>query len=209
MEGRAAISAICAISKEGIVGATVSVQEGNGAVIAYNTITNGRFCCSDAYNPGLNTPIPIPSGGVGNYARSWWKHWSLNISGTFTQVNNIKVFCDGTIGWNFGTGGKVQVGIRDAGDNGCPEGSYERAAGSASTGYDIDDGTNGHDYYKAQTATPADIESYTNGAELTLDSSTYTSADNTDSLVAQLLIDGDSTLGAQNTETITYEYDEI
>ena len=189
--------------------ATVTVKEGNGGAIAYTTVTAARFCCADAPAPGLDTPIPIPSGGVGNYARSWWKHWALDLAGSFTQIDNIKIFCDGTIGWNFGTGGKVQVGIRDAGDNGCPEASYEQAAGSSSTGYDIDDGTNGHDYYKAQTATPADIESYTDGSELVIDSAAYTAADQTDGLVAQCIIDGDATLGEQIDETITFEYDEI
>lgn len=189
--------------------ATLTVVEGNGAAITYNTVTSARFNCSDSYNPGLNTPIPIPSGGVGNLARSWWKHFALNMAGSFTQIDNIKVFCDGAIGWTFGTSGKIQVGIRDSGDNGCPEANYEQAAGSSSTGYDIDDGTNGHDRYKDQTATPANIEDYTDGAELSLDTDSYTAAAKSKMLVCQLVIDGDATLGAQAAETITFECDEI
>ena len=141
--------------------------------------------------------------------RSWWKSWTLDMSGSFTQIDNIKIFTDGAIGWNYGTGGKVQIGIRDAGDNGCPIASYERAAGSTATGYDLDDAANGHDYYKDQTASPADISDYTDGAELVIDSDAYTGADKSKLIVTQLIVDGDATLGAQVAETITIEYDEI
>ena len=189
--------------------ATVTVKESNGASVTYNTVTAARFNCADAYNPLLTNPIPIPSGGVGNYAYSYWKHFALDLAGTFTQIDNIKIFCDGAIGWTFGTGGAVLVGIRDSGDNGCPEGSYDQATGDTTSGDYMDDGTNGHAYYKDQTATPADIESYTDGAELTVDTTAYTSADQTDGLVCQLKIDGDSTLGDQTDETLTWEYDEI
>ena len=133
----------------------------------------------------------------------------MYFSGSFTQIDNIKVYTDGALGWTVGTSGLIQVGVRDAGDNGCPIANYERAAGSSSTGYDIDDAANGHDYFKDQTATPADLFDYTDGAELTLDTAAYDAEGRSDLLVCQLVVDGDGTLGAQAAETITFEYDEI
>ena len=185
------------------------IQEGNGASITYTTQSSARFNCSDAHTPVLTYPNAIPTGGAGNLMRSWWKSFCLYMSGSFTQIDNIKVYTDGTLGWTVGTSGLIQVGVRDAGDNGCPIASYEQAAGSSSTGYDIDDGSNGHDYYKDQTAPPADLFDYTDGAELELDTDAYTSEDRSKLLVCQLVVDGDSTLGAQSAETITFEYDEI
>jgi len=189
--------------------ATVTVVEANGAGPSYNTVTSPRLCVADSYNPGLDDPIPIPSGGAGNYAYSFWKHFFLNLADSFTRINNVKFYCDGTIGWNFGTGGVLYVGVRDSGDNGCPEGSYEQAAGDGTDGYSMVDGTNGHDYYKGQSPGEANIEDYTDGSELEVDTTNHESAERTYGVVLQLKIDGDSTLGVQTDETLTWEYDEI
>ena len=186
--------------------ATTTIYEGNGASISYTLITNGRFNCSDAHTPVLDTPNKVATSGL---MQSWWKSWALDMAGSFTQIDNISVYCDGAIGWTFGTGGKVQVGLRDSGDNGCPEVSYQQAAGSAATGYAIDVAVNGHAYYLGQSPVTADIEDYTSGSELELDTDAYTTADKSKLLVAQLVIDDDATAGAQAAETITFAYDEI
>ena len=94
-----------------------------------NDGTDVRYCTTDAYNPGSNYPCVVPSSGT-NY--SYWKHHYLNISGTFTKVNNIRWYTDGTIGWTCGTDGGLFVGIRDSGDNGVPmPTNYEVATGTA------------------------------------------------------------------------------
>jgi len=187
--------------------ATINVEEWTGVTPDKNTITSARYCTEDNHNPGTDNPCVVPSSGF-NY--SYWKHHALAISGTFTKVNNIRWYTDGTIGWTLGTDGKLLVGIRDAGDNGCPEASYEQSAGTqGTTGYYMDDGTNGHDYYKDQTAEPADATDYTSASPLTIDSTDYTTADSADAVVTQVKIDDDATQGDQDNETFTFIYDEI
>ena len=188
--------------------ATVNVVEGNGATVTWTTITSARYCTSDTYNPGTNYPCVIPSSG---YNYSYWKHHALSISGTFTQVSNIKWYTDGTIGWTLGTGGEVRVGIRDTGDNGCPPANYQQATGTqGTTGYAIEDATNGHAYYNTQTTPTAPVTNYTSASPLTVDSNTYTSATTaTYAVVTQVKIASDATQGAQSAETFTFRYDEI
>ena len=184
--------------------ATVDVQEANGAGPSYNTVTSARFCTSDDYNPGSNNPIPIPPSGV-NY--SYWKHLCLQFTGTFTQVSNIRHYCDGTIGWTLGTSGAVRRGNRDSGDHGCPSGSYDQATGTpGTTGDDIET----HTYYSGQTTKSANITGDTSGSPATIDSNTYTTPnDRCYFIVLQVTVDNDATQGAQTPETFTWLYDEI
>jgi len=188
--------------------ATVEVVEGNGATPTWTVITSARYCTSDTYNPGTNYPCVVPSSGQ-NY--SYWKHHALKLSGTFTKITNIKWYTDGTISWDLGTNGKVVVGIRDSGDNGCPPASYDQATGTeGTTGDYMADSTNGHSYYKDQTASPADVTNYTSSSPLDVDSTEYTSAtDATKAVVTQVIIDTDATQGAKSAETFTFRYDEI
>lgn len=188
--------------------ATVNVVEGNGSGPTWSTVTAARYCTTDSYNPGTANPCVVPSSGT-NY--SYWKHHALGLSGTFTKINNIRWYTDGTIGWTLGTGGKIVVGIRDTGDNGCPPASYDQATGTVgTTGYYMDDATNGHTYYKDQTATPADVTTYTSGSPLTVDTSDYTTTTTaTNAVVTQVLIDSDATQGEQADETFTFVYDEV
>ena len=152
-------------------------------------------------------PIPIAASGL---SYSFWKHICLDITGgTFTQIDNVLFWCDGSIDWDMGTGGSVQVGQRDAGDHGCPTASYEQATGDGTDGYDIADDTNGHDYFKDQTADVANVEDYTSGGKMTVDSGAHTIAENTKGVVIQVIIDDDATQGEQANETLTWSYDEI
>ena len=70
---------------------------------------------TDQGTPQITYPIPIPAAGF-NY--SYWKHVCLGVTGTFTSVSNIRHYCDGAIGWNFGTAGELRRGNRDSGDKG-------------------------------------------------------------------------------------------
>jgi hypothetical protein len=200
--------------------ATVQIYEANGGTDGTpgtktrvdgqtaNDGTDVRFCTADAYNDVAAHPCIIPSSG--DYY-SYWKHLYLNISGSFTTVNNINFYTDGTIGWACGTDGGLFVGVRDAGDNGAPmDTEYDVSTGtSGTTGDWMDHGTNGHGYYKDQALTPATASDYTSGSELLIDSADYSAADDSDAAVLQVRIHDDATRGTQTDETIYFVYDEI
>ncbi len=180
----------------------------DGQNLGDGTATDVRFCAADAYNDVAANPCIIPLSGD-NY--SYWKHLYLNISGTFTTVNNVNVYSDGTIGWACGTGGGLYVGVRDVGDNGAPmDLEYDVATGTAGTTGDwMDDVTNGHGYYKDETATPASMADYTSGSSLVIDSTDYSVADDSDAAVLQVRIHDEATIGVQSDEIIYFSYDEI
>jgi len=147
--------------------ADVVVQEMNGAGPSYTTRgtaagSTARYCTDDNAAPGLNNPIPIPDAGF-NY--SYWKSHTLEISGTaFTQVSNVQWYSEGTPTWTFGSGGEVRVGVRDAGDHGCPNGSYDQASGTVgSSGTPIEQASDGHAYYFAAVSWRVDDSPYFGG----------------------------------------------
>ena len=187
--------------------ATVEIQEGNGSGPTWTAVTSARYCTDDDYNPGTNNPIPIPTSGF-NY--SYWKSHCLAITGgTFTQISNIQWY-PSDFSWTLGTNGEVRVGQRDSGDHGCPDASYQQAAGTTgTTGYAIEDGTNGHAYYKDQTTPVASITTYSSSSKMTVDSGTYTSTGRTKHIVTQVKVDTDATQGEQPDITYTFTWDEI
>lgn len=184
---------------DGTPGATTRV-DGQGV----NAGTDVRFCTADAYNDVAAHPCVVPTSGF-NY--SYWKHISLGISGTFTTINNICAYTDGTIGWTTGTSGGLYVGTRTTGDNGVPmNASYEIATGTA--------GTSGNsmltDHARCATGGSVALASnYTSGASLLLDSTNYSAADESNALLVQCKIATDSTQGDQSSENISFTYDEI
>jgi hypothetical protein len=194
--------------------ATVSVQEYNGAAPGVATvITQGRYCTSDTYNPGLSNPCVVPTSGL-NY--SYWKTHNIAFSGTFTQISNIRWYTSGSIAttWALGTDGYLAVGIKSTGDNGLPIASYEVAAGTLGTsGTWMDTSSSvGHSYYRTGSsnyAAPADADDYTSASTLLIDSGPYTSAGASKCVVTQVVIDTDATQGDKANETLTYRYDEI
>ena len=184
--------------------ATAEVQEANGAGPAYNAITNARFSTSDVYNPGTSNPLPIPAAGL---TLSYWKSICLQFTGTFTSIDNIRHYCDGSLVWALGTSGGMVRGNRDAGDHGCPPGSYDQATGTpGTTGDDVET----HSFYSGQTTKSADLESDVAPNGATIDSNAYTSADDRCYFVVlQMIVDTDATQGTLATETFTWKYDEI
>lgn len=193
--------------------ATVAIKEANGAGPSLTTITQGRYCTTDAYNPGDTYPCVVPSAGF-NY--SYWKHHCLAISGTYTSVSNIRWYTSGSVAsnWALGTGGRLLVGIRDTPTlgNGCPAGDYDQATGTAGTSGDyMKDSTNGHAYYKGQTADPADADTFTSASPLEVDLNTYgpSATENSYYVVTQVMIASDATQGDKPNETFTFRYDEI
>jgi hypothetical protein len=191
--------------------ATVAVEYWNGGTDGSPNKTSAstfRFRSDDSPATIDNTnPLIVPDSGL-NY--SYWSHIALAISGTFTEVSNIRFYSDGTINWTLGTDGVVNRGNRDSGDNGVAEADYEVATGtSGETGDAIDDGTNGHSYYNGQTTPVSDVTSDTSASPATIDSSTYSTSSSTKAVVLQTIIDTDATQGTQASETFTFLYDEI
>lgn len=193
--------------------ATVTVQEITGAAGSktYTSITNRvrLFTSDQATNqstPQTTYPVPIPAA---SYNYSYWKAICLDLAGSGFTITNVRHYSDGAIGWNFGTGGELRRGNRDAGDKGCPDASYEQAAGTeGTTGYSIEDASNGHTYYKSQTTPTADVASDTSGSPATIDSGTHTTAEKTKHVVLQVKVASDATQGTQTAETLTWKYDE-
>ncbi len=154
-----------------------------------------------------NNPIPIPAAGF-NY--SFWVHLALAYSGTFTQIDNLRWFTDGTIGWTLGTAGEVRRGNRDSGDHGCDELDYDIATGTIGTsGDDIDDGVNGHGFYEGETVATIDVEGDISGAPATIQTGPVTAVESSHAVVLQVKVDTDATQGTQSQETFTFRYDEI
>lgn len=193
--------------------ATVVVHEANGVTPSFTVISvgsPGRFQTKDQNAQG-DYPVQIAASGV-NF--SYWKHFCLDLSGSFTTINNVRLFCDGSLFATMGTDGGVFVGKRDAGDHGCPQGSYEEATGAGhiegETGPGFDDNTNGHAYYKAQTANGENMENYNaSGTSILIDSTDHTSAEKTKFAVLEARVDDDATQGEKADETFTFRYDEI
>jgi len=190
--------------------ATVVVKELNGTGPTLTTVTAIRFCTKDMYNPALTYPIPIPDSGL---AYSYWKTICLALSGSFTKINNIRFYSDSAIGWNCGTNGGLFVCTKTTGDKGVTEANYAQALGTeGESGYDVDDVTNGHGYYKTGTsnhASPVSAATLTSGSPLTVDTGDHVTAENTKGVVAQVIVADDATQGDQADETLVFKYDEI
>jgi len=189
--------------------ATATVKEANGAGPTLSTITNARFCTADAYDDGTSNPIVIPSAGF-NY--SYWKHICLEMTGTFTSIENFYLYSDGSFGtWTWGTSGEMRVGARDSGDFGCPSGSYDQASGTpGTTGDDLE---TGHTYYSGQTNKSDPITDYTSGSKCQIDTTTSITVSGNSCYYAVLQVKVDTVAngaspGQQDSETLTWTYDE-
>jgi len=195
--------------------ATVGVYQAtggsDGAPANENEITTStRLQTKDQFDPNdINYPIPIPTSGF-NY--SYWIHVYLKITGgTFTKINNVKFWSDGSIGWTFGTNGELRIGNRDSGDIGCPmDSEYDVATGTeGESGDAIEDATNGHDYYNGQTTPTKNVEEWTSSNKATVDSTDHTTTGKCKAVVLQVKVASDATQGEQTDETLYFSYDEI
>lgn len=165
---------------------------------ASSVISNLRFNAEDTNDQDLASPLVIPISGT---IYSFWKQIYLQCTtAPDTQVNNVKIFSDGSLGW--GAGVVVQVG----------DGSQIKNSG-ASTGYDVADAqeimTN-HSDVSSETS----LFTFTSGSPRAVSISEAASIINainetTDYLVLQTDVDATATPATKPTETITYQYDEI
>lgn len=193
---------------------TVNMQQAvggsDGSPGSYSNVTaNTRLQTKDQFAPAdTSYPIPIPTS---RFKYSYWIHVCLDLSGAFTTINNVRFYSDDTIGWNFGAGGELRRGNRDSGDHGCPMPTeYDVATGTeADTGDNIEDGTNGHNYYNAQTTPTANVASDTEASPALIDSIDHTAAGKTKAVVLQCKVANDAVQGEQADETLSFKYDKI
>ncbi len=186
--------------------ATATVMSWNAGTDGTPTIAsvpagppNVRFKDADSNTVDTSDPVVIE----GSVKFCFWKHIALQFTGTYTQVDNIRHYTDGTIGWTLGTAGEARRGNRDTGDHGVVDTSYEIADGK-------DDIEVGHTFYSGQTVKSALLSGDTSGAPATIDSTAYTAPpDDTKAVVMQVKVDTDAVAGDQADETFTWLYDEI
>jgi len=157
-------------------------------------------------------PIPIPAAG---FSYSYWLTGYLKITGgTFTKINNIQLWSDGDVTWEFGTNGELRIGNRDAGDIGFTmDGEYEVATGvEGESGDEIEHATNGHSFYSGQTVKTKNIEDWVTGTKAVIDSGDHTIAEMCKAFLLQTKVDtaaNGAVQGEQADETIYLSYDEI
>lgn len=195
--------------------ATVYEINGNPGVKTSLASKVARFCTQDTAEPNLNNPCKIPASGFYN---SFRKHWTLGITGDFTQVRDIYVHGDGNFADDWGldseNGGRFEIGKRDEGDNGCPidaalhgENDYAVATGTVGiTGHSIGDPTNGHPYYKSQSTPVVDFDTCTSEVPLLVDSGPYTDDFYSKAMVGCLKIPPTATYGPKSPKSIVWTY---
>jgi hypothetical protein len=161
--------------------ATVQIIEKNGAGGTGTDKTSGTIRFKNADNATVDTSNPMVKPGAGtDYSFEKWLR--LNVTGgTYTEISNIKAYCDGAV--SFGTG--VTVYAKAVASYATP------AEATATTGY-------------------ADISTYTSGAPLSLGAGPYTSTgEKGDHLVMMMTVGTTATGGLTPTETLTIGWDEI
>ena len=173
-----------------------TVERGTGAGPSWATVTNVRLRTDDTNTQDLTNPVPI----AGALKRSYWGNIRLEFSGTFSQLDNIRHFSDGSIDFTHGTAGALQC---NSTPGGVTDGQYDQATGTpGDTGDEL---VATHSNVSAKT----DIENHTTGSPLTVDAGPYSSAGNTNHICVQEDVDTDATQGLQTAETLTFRGDEI
>lgn len=161
--------------------ATVQIVEKTGAGGTQTDKTSGTIRFKNADNATVDTSNPMVKPGAGtDYSFEKWVR--LNVSGgTYTEITNIKAYCDGAV--SFGTGVTV----------------YAKAVTAYATPAEAT-GTAGY----------ADISTYTSGSALTLGAGPYTSTgEKADHLVMMMGVGTTASGGLTPTETLTIAWDEI
>ena len=196
--------------------ATMAIQQWTTGTPTKTTVTTPRLSTMDSAAPGTSNPIPIPAASF-NY--SFWASFFLTCTAfnQATLINNHKFYSDGSIGWNYGSGGGLLVGQKSTADKGVPTANYATATGTVgTTGYYLDDVTNGYTFYKSGSANysaPVGAGTLTSGSPMQVDATTQLSTTgNFYGVVLQCKVDtaaNGSVRGAQAAETLTFVYDEV
>jgi len=160
--------------------ATVIINEKNGAGEVSSDKTGGtiRFKNVDNAVVDTNNPLVIPATGSDWSFEKWLR---LNVSGTFTEISNLKFYMDGAN--NFGTG--INSWVKTAASYVTP------VEGTSSAG-------------------SLDTFSYTSAAPLNLGAGPYTIAGDIGSYLVMLMeVQSTATQGVLSAETLTIAYDEL
>ena len=163
---------------------------------------NLRFKAADNNVQDSNNPLTIP--GAGNY-HSRWKHIYLKCTtlNDLDYINNVKFYCDGTIGWDANV--TLYVGTN------TPEKNSGSSAGYEVANVDDEDMVTSHAHVSGQ----ADIETYYDGdnalaVSISEGSSQIDALNETsDYVVLQVDVAAGASPGAQSAETLTFQYDEV
>ncbi len=189
----------------------VVIGEYNGSPKVFTSLANkiARFNTADVAEPGLSNPCKIPV--APNVYHPFRKSFGAHISGDFNQVTNLTTNGDGNFANDWGmdanNGGKVVIGARDTGDNGCPLDEYAVATGQVGvTGHSIGDPVNGHPYYKSQSLPTKDFDTCTPNAPLLIDAGPYTAEFYSKIWVMSADIVATSAYGAKSPKAITLGY---
>lgn len=159
--------------------ATMLVREKNGAGETATDKTSGtiRMKNADDATVDTNNRMVVPTSGSDFSFEKWLR---LNVAGTFTDIQNLNFYTDGTSG--FGTG--VNLWVKAVASFATP------AEATATAGY-------------------TDAFTYTSGSPLSLGAGPYTSAADIGSyLVAMLEVQSTASQGSLTAETMTFSYDE-
>ena len=162
------------------------------------SVTNLRFNAEDTNDQDLASPIIIPGAGT---EYSYWKQLYLECTtAPDTQVDNVKIYSDGTLGW--GTGSTVKIGDELPVHN-----------SGATTGYDV---ANAQEVMTNHTdiTGSTDLFSFTSGSPKTVSISEAGSIINaigetSNYIVLQLEVASTASAGTKAAETITWQYDEV
>lgn len=192
--------------------ATVAVifdNQGSNGAPANNTNITGlgppelRFKTADNATIDTINPIPIPTSGT---KYSYWKQIYLEVTGgTFTQIDNVKIYSDGS---NFGTGITLNVGDETPTHNSGSDAGYEVATGTP------DD--TGDEVVATHTGITGvtNMFSFTGGSPKSVSISEAggvinATGESTDYVVLQVAVLNTATAGDLPDETLTFQYDEI
>lgn len=155
---------------------------------------NNRHRVDDSVaQSGAGNALPVPETGQMTY--SFWQHYRLYVDGgTFTLVNNVIAWSDGTSGHPATV--STVAGIAT---------DYQQAGGTVGvSGIELTQAN--HPYL---TGTPVDIFSFTSGSPADLNGSVSTAPANLgDFLVTQVQVEPTAPVGAIPTESLWISWDE-
>lgn len=178
--------------------ATVSTRELNGAGPTPTTVTTIYHQTVDQSAQDVTNILMRPLAG-NKY--SYWKTIYLNcVTTPVTQINNVKIWSDGSVGW-----ADITYNI---GDETLILGDYEQATGTAgSTGDYLLDGVDGHGGITGVT----NIETYAaegSGKTITGSISNPNVGQISNLVILQLTIGTSAVAGTLASEPLTWGYDE-
>ena len=163
------------------------------------SVTNLRFNAEDTNDQDTASPVIKPA--TPGVVFSFWKQLYMKATtGPDTQVDNVKLFTDGALGW----GAEVVVNIGD---------ELPVHNSGATTGYDVANAQETMTNHTDITAVTS-LFTFTSGANKSLtisEAGSIINANNetTNYIVLQATVDDNAVAGTKPTETVTWQYDEI